>query len=121
MIHIISDLPENILGISADGDITKEDYKKVLIPEIRKMLKMNKKINLLYLMGNDYTGFDLTAILDGNTAGIKHSSSWKKVALVLEDIYIDSFSIYYGNRLNHVVKLFSDDELDEAKKWIVEK
>lgn len=120
MINIILNLLENVLGISADGDITRDDYKNVLIPEIRKMLKVKRKIKLLYFLGNDFTGFDLNVILKGKTKGLKHCSCWKKVALVLEEKYMTLFAAYYGDLLNNEIKLFSEDNIEKAKIWITE-
>jgi hypothetical protein len=38
MLTQIGDLPPNILGIEASGQITHEDYQKVLIPKAEAMM-----------------------------------------------------------------------------------
>lgn len=43
MLRIMNDLPDNILGVSAEGKITGTDYETVLIPAVEKILKAQKK------------------------------------------------------------------------------
>ena len=39
MLKIMNDLPDNVLGVLAEGKITGTDYETVLIPAIEKKLK----------------------------------------------------------------------------------
>ena len=69
MLKIMNDLPDNVLGVSAEGKITGTDYETVLIPAIEKKLKANKKIRMVYQLGNEFTGFELSALLDDAKMG----------------------------------------------------
>ena len=42
MLKLIEDLPVNVLGVTAEGKITGEDYEKVLIPALEEKLKVYK-------------------------------------------------------------------------------
>jgi len=46
MIEIIEGLSENIVGILAEGEVTRKDYLDVLIPAIDAALKRNAKLRL---------------------------------------------------------------------------
>ena len=46
MIEIIEDLPDNVVGILAKGEVTRKDYLDVLIPAIDAALKRNAKLRL---------------------------------------------------------------------------
>ena len=118
MIKIMNDLPDNVLGISAEGKITGTDYEAVLIPAVEDKLKRNKKINLLYHLGSDYTGFDLKAVFDDAKVGFKHLSAWDKVALVSDHELINTSAKLFGFLLPCTLRTFPDKELEEAKKWI---
>jgi hypothetical protein len=72
----MNDLPKNVLGISAEGKITGNDYETILIPALEEKLKANKEIRMLYQLGNNFTGFDLSAMLDDAKMGLKHLSAW---------------------------------------------
>ncbi len=121
MLKIMNDLPDNVLGVSAEGKITGTDYENVLIPAVEEKFKANKKIRMLYKLGSNFTGFDLNAMLDDAKMGMKHLSSWEKIALVSDHELINTFAKFFGYMLSCEVRIFKNSELDEAKKWISEK
>ncbi len=120
MLKIISDLPENVLGISAEGKVTGTDYETVLIPAVEKKLKENKKVRFLYHLGSSFTGFDLNAMLDDAKVGMKHFSAWEKIALVSDHQLINTLAKFFGYMMHGEVRIFKDAELAEAKSWIIE-
>ena len=64
MLKLLEGLPDNVLGVTAEGKITGTDYEIVLIPAIEEKLKADKKIRMLYQLGSKFTGFELSAMLD---------------------------------------------------------
>ena len=52
MINVISDLPDNVLGLTASGAVTADDYKTVLVPALEEKLSKQNKIRLLYATEN---------------------------------------------------------------------
>ncbi|MEO8413221.1 MAG: STAS/SEC14 domain-containing protein [Ginsengibacter sp.] len=120
MLQLMNDLPENVLGISAEGKITGKDYEDVLIPAVEEKLTTHLKIRMLYHLGNTFDGFDLSAILDDAKIGMKHLSAWEKVAMVSEHHLINTFAKFFGYLLPCEVRVFKNTELEEAKKWIAE-
>ena len=120
MLKIIENLPNNVLGISADGKITGTDYETVLIPALEEKLKANKKIRMLYHLGTNFTGFDLSAMLDDAKMGLKHLSAWDKIAFVSDHEMINTFAKFFGYMLSCELRIFKNAELEDAKKWITE-
>jgi ABC-type phosphate transport system ATPase subunit len=120
MLKIMNDLPDNVLGVSAEGKITGTDYETILIPAVESKLKAFKKIRMLYQLGNDFTGFDLNAIFDDAKIGLKHFSSWEKIALVSDHELINTFAKFFGYMLSCELRIFRNSELDEATTWIKE-
>lgn len=114
----MSNLPDNVLGFSAEGEITGTDYETVLIPAMEEKLKANKKINLLYHLGGNFTGFDLDAMLDDAKIGMKHLSSWGRIALVSDHKLVNTFAKFFGYMLSCEVRIFSDAEIEDAKAWV---
>jgi hypothetical protein len=117
----MNDLPDNVLGVSAEGKITGTDYETVLIPAVEEKLKANKKISMLYQLGNNFTGFDLNAILDDTKLGMKHLSAWNRIALVSDHEMINTFAKFFGYMLTCELHIFKNSELNEAKEWVTEK
>ncbi len=121
MLKLINDLPNDVLGISAEGKVSGADYKTILIPALEEKLKSGKKIRLLYYLESSFTGFDLAAMLDDAGIGIKHLSAWDKVAFVSDHHMMNSFVKFFGHMIPCEVRIFKETELDEAKKWIAQK
>ncbi len=113
-------LPENVLGVSAEGKITGTDYETVLIPALDTMLKENKRIRMVYDLGSSFTGFDLSAMLDDAKMGMKHLSAWDRIALVSDHEMINTFAKFFGHMLSCELRIYKNAELEEAKKWISE-
>jgi dihydroxyacetone kinase DhaKLM complex PTS-EIIA-like component DhaM len=121
MLKVMNDLPDNVLGVSAEGKITGTDYETVLIHAIEKKLKAYKKIRMVYDLGSSFTGFDLSAMLDDAKIGMKHLSAWDRIALVSDHEMINAFAKFFGHMLSCELRIFKNAELGEAKKWISEK
>jgi len=120
MITIINDLPANVLGVSAEGKITGTDYETVLIPALEEKLKTNKKVRMLYQLGSDFTGFEMSAMMDDAKVGLKHISAWDRIALVSDHETINSFAKFFGHLMSCELRIFKNNELDAAKKWVSE-
>ena len=120
MLKIMNDLTGNVLGVSAEGKITGTDYETVLIPAIEERLKTNKKIRMLYHLGNNFTGFEISAMFDDAKIGMRHLSAWERIALVSDHDMINTFAKFFGYMLSCELRIFKNSELDIAKKWITE-
>ena len=120
MLKLLEGLPDNVLGVSAEGKITGTDYETVLIPAIEKKLKEHKKIRMVYDLGSNFTGFDLSAMLDDAKMGMKHLSAWDRIALVSDHEMINTFAKFFGHMLSCELRIFKNAEMEEAKKWISE-
>ncbi len=120
MIKILNDFPGHVLGVSAEGKITGTDYETVLIPALEEKLKSNKKIRMLYHLGGNFSGFDLSAMLDDAKMGMKHLSAWDRIALVSDHEMINSFAKFFGYLMTCELRIYKDAEFEMAKKWISE-
>ena len=121
MLKLMNDLPDNVLGVSAEGKITGSDYETVLIPAIEQMFKTNKKIRMIYQLGDKFSGFDFAAMVDDAKLGMKHLSAWDRIALVSDHEMINTFAKFFGHMMSCELKIFKNADLAEAKRWISEK
>lgn len=118
MIKIINDLPSNVLGISAEGEVSGKDYETILIPAIEEKLKTNKKISFLYYLGDNFAKFDMAAMFDDAKVGMKHLFVWDKIAMVSNHHVLNSTLKFFGYMIPCEVRVFKNEELEEAKKWV---
>ncbi|HZL08589.1 MAG TPA: STAS/SEC14 domain-containing protein [Prolixibacteraceae bacterium] len=120
MLKVMNNLPGNVLGVSAEGKITGTDYETVLIPAVEEKLRTNKKIRMIYQLGNDFSGFELSAMLDDAKMGMKHLSAWDRIALVSDHEMINTFAKFFGYMLTCELRIFKNVELEEARRWVSE-
>ncbi|HVA97393.1 MAG TPA: STAS/SEC14 domain-containing protein [Bacteroidia bacterium] len=120
MLQLIKDLPDNVLGVTAEGKVTGKDYETILIPAVEDKLKRNKKVRLLYHLGTKFSEFELSAMLDDAKIGMKHLFAWEKVALVSDNHLLNASATFFGYMIPCEVRVFKNAELEEAIKWIVE-
>lgn len=120
MITLMKDFPGNVLGATAEGKVTGTEYETILIPAVEEKFKTNKKIRLLYHLSASFSGFDLTAMLDDAKLGLKHYAGWEKIALVSDHHMINSFMNFFSHMVPGDIRIFKEEELETAKKWIVE-
>jgi hypothetical protein len=121
MLKLIEGLPVNVLGVTAEDKITVSDYENVLIPAIKEKLNANKKINMLYHLGNSFNGFSFGAMLDDAETGIKHLSVLDKIAIVSDNEMIKAMVRFFGHLIPGNVRIFKNAEIEDATKWVIEK
>ena len=84
MLEKISDVPDSVLGFRASGELTGEDYRNVLVPAVEAALQSRDKLRLLYLLGDDVTGFSAGAAWQDTKVGMEHVTRWEKIAVVTD-------------------------------------
>lgn len=117
MIEIIPQLPDHVLGFRAFGKVTGSDYEQVLIPAVDKALKTHLEINLVYHIGEDFEGFDATAVWDDAKVGLQHLTAWNRIAVVTDLSWIRTAIKAVGFVMPCEVQLYSHAQLDEALAW----
>ena len=119
MMEIIQGLPENVVGVTASGTVTGEDYDNVLISAINDKLKKFKKIRILYQTSRDFSHLTYDVYLE-DAKVTWHITSIEKVAVVSDVHWINDSIKIFRFIIPISVKLFSNDELDKAKAWVSE-
>lgn len=118
MLKVIEGLPPDVLGITATGKVTHEDYRTTLIPKAEAMLA-NGPIKMLYVIGKDCTGFELEALWDDGGFGMKHWRDFGRIAVVTEHAWLRSVISMFTPFIRGEVRLFDLPGLPAAKEWIV--
>ena len=118
MLHIIKNLPDQVLGITAEGKVTGKDYKTVLIPAVEEKIQANKKVRFLYHLGNSFTGFSLDAMIDDSIVGMKNLKDWEKIAFVSDHEMINIFVKFFAHLIPAEIQIFKNKDLEKAVNWI---
>ena len=117
MMELTKGLPDNVIGIIGSGKITAEDYDSVLIPAIHDKLKKYKKIRILYQLDTSYVHYELGAFLE-DAKVTWHTFSFEKVAVVSDVHWINDSVNVFKFIIPVQVKVFGNNELENAKEWI---
>ena len=118
MLEKISDVPDSVLGFRASGELTSEDYRDVLVPAVAAALRSRDKLRLLYLLGDDVTGFSAGAAWQDTKVGLEHVTRWEKVAVVTDKDFIRHSANIFGYLIPGEIKAFTAAEEAGARAWI---
>lgn len=117
MFKSIDGLPQNVLAIEAAGKITHEDYHNTLIPMAEEMMAKGP-IRMLYMIGKEFTGFELEALWDDSVFGFKHWHDFSHIAVVTDHLVLRAMVNMFKPFFHGQVRLFGLSELSTAKDWI---
>ncbi len=121
MIEIITGLPAHVAAFKATGKVTKDDYQKVLMPEVDRVAKKSGKLSFLLLLETNVSNFTLGAWADDILIGIKHITHWEKIAIISNQDAVKKITDVFGHLVPGEYKGFKIAELEAAKKWVSEK
>jgi hypothetical protein len=120
MIELMTGLPDNVVGFTASGEVSGDDYEDVLIPAMEEALEKYDKIRALYYFSDEFEEFEGEALWDDARVGMKHLTHFEKIAVVCDHKWIRRSIKAFGWLMPGEVKLYSGDELDAAREWIRE-
>ncbi len=120
MVEPIPNLPDNVLGFTAKGTVTANDYDSVIIPAVEEMFSTQGKVRFLYHLGESFEGFEAGAMWDDTKLGLKHITGWEKMALVSDVTWLRGALKIFGLAIPGHVRVFHNNELAEAKQWVSE-
>ena len=118
MIEIISELPENVLGVRAKGRVTAGDYEQVLIPAVEAALKRHDRLHFYYELGEQFEGIDPGAVFEDLKVGLARLPHWEKLAVVTDIAWIRQAVSAFAFLIHGKVKVFPLDGAQKAKEWI---
>lgn len=120
MLEQINNLPSTVIGFTAKGQVTKEDYQSVFIPAVEESIGRTNEIRFLLVLETDLKNFTFSAWMNDAWQGIKHYTQWKKVAIVNDQGAVNKFYTLASSFVPGEVRSFQATELDQAKKWVAE-
>jgi hypothetical protein len=117
MFRCIDDMPPNVLAIEAVGEVTHEDYRDVLISKAEAIMAKSP-IRMFYVIGKEFTGFELEALWDDGRFGLKHWHDFSHIAVVTDQSWLRTAVAVFTPIFPGEVRVYGLAELDTAKAWI---
>jgi hypothetical protein len=115
----IEGMPAGTLGFRAHGQVTAADYESIVVPDVEAAFALNRKLRLLYVTAEDFTGFDPGAMWNDAKMEARHFSGWDRVALVTDVPWLRGTAMAFSFSMLAQFRLFRSAELEEATRWIV--
>jgi hypothetical protein len=108
----------NIAYLIAEGELTKQDYDK-LIPAMEALI-FDHKIIRLYFELQDFHGWELSALWEDLKFDFKHRNDFSRVAVVGDKQWEKWLTNLSKPFTKAAVKYFDLHEKEAAKRWIEE-
>lgn len=116
MISVIDDMPPGTIGFRASGKVTDEDYETVLVPAVRAALEQGA-VRLLYVLPDD-TSYSAGAVWADTKLWAGHVRGWERVAVVSDADWLEHAAKAFGWMMPGELRVFDDDDLEDAKSWV---
>jgi len=117
-IELIPDLPDNVIGFTATGKITAEDYAATLDDAVSRVVERFGRIRILYVLGPDFEGYSGGAMWEDGKMGMDHVTKWERIALVSDHDAMRHSVEVFGYLIPGKVKTFRLAQEAEARAWV---
>lgn len=117
MIRVIEDMPPGTVGFEADGKVTDDDYREVLVPAVKAALEQGD-VRLLYVLPDD-TSYSPGAMWADTKLWAGNLRAWNRIAIVSHADWLESAVRAFGWMMPGKVRVFDDDDVKDAKAWLV--
>jgi SpoIIAA-like len=114
MIELLEGLPNNVVGISVKGRVTKQECRDILTPAIEKSLRWRDKIRLYYELGSRFPGSGW----DDLDIGFEHASRCERIAIVTDIAWVRLTVKAIRFVIPGQIRVFGTIEAAEARVWI---
>ena len=121
MIQYLQNLPENIVGFKAVGEITEKDFSDTVMPKVKELIDTTDKLNYLLILETDLNNFTIGAWMKDAMMGIKHLTKWNRAAIVSDVEAIRNFTDFFSYLMPGEFKGFEHKDIQEAIDWVSEK
>jgi hypothetical protein len=123
MIERLKHMPPGTIGFRAKGEIEREDYDEVLVPELRRMVEAGNGLRTLYVI-EDLEEIEPGALWAdsklGYDLGVRHHDVWVRSAIVTDIDWMARATKLFAWMIPGEARVFELDELDAAKAWVAD-
>ena len=119
MMQMITGLPDHVVGVEACDKVEDDDYEEVLRPAVNDRLKRHPKIRLLYVLDDEFEGYDDDAFWEDAKFGTKYFTSFERIAVVTDAKWVMRSARMLGWMIPGEFRYFPLSERAAATEWSV--
>lgn len=120
MLQILDNLPDNVIGARATGEVTADDYRDVLIPALERRLDRHGKLRMIYVLDDEFSSFTAGAAWEDSKLGVLHLTDFERIAIVTDSDRVRGTVRAFGFVVPGELRVFSSDRREEAYAWVGE-
>ena len=121
MVERLAGMPPGTVGFRARGEIERDDYDDVLVPELRRALERGGGLRTLYLI-EDLDEVETGALWAdaklGFNLGVRNHDAWVRSAIVTDIEWMAHATKLFAWMIPGEARVFALAELDQAKAWV---
>jgi len=116
MFRPLTDLPVNVLGFEASGEIHASDYRDVLMPAVQEVWARGDEVRNVIVFER-WDGLSPGAAWEDLKVGMEHITKWKRIALVTDLDWMITVASLFGWMTPGELKRFPVAEREQAIAW----
>lgn len=117
MIQFIEQLPANMVGFKATGEVTERDFSETVMPKVKELVDKTGTLNYMLVLDTSVKNFTAGAWFKDAMMGIKHLTKWNRAAIVTDVEGIRSFTGIFSVLMPGEFKGFEHKDLQVAIDW----
>ncbi|RXK81186.1 SpoIIAA family protein [Filimonas effusa] len=117
MIEILTDVPANVAGFRAVGEVTKEDFKTVVMPVVDQVVIKYGELNYLMIIDSPLKDWTAGAWMQDLSLGLQELTKWNRVAIVSDSEALGTFTDIFSVLVPGEFRGFLIEELPQAVRW----
>jgi hypothetical protein len=116
----MQDMPPGTVGFRVAGEVEREDYDRVLVPDLRAALAAGR-LRTLYLI-EDLDEIEPSAMWEdaktGFNLGVRHHDQWRRSAIVTDQEWLARAARMFAWMIPGEARIYPVAELERAKAWV---
>ncbi|PZR23989.1 MAG: STAS/SEC14 domain-containing protein [Citrobacter freundii] len=118
MIQRLKEAPSSIAAFRASGEVTKDDFDKVVIPVVNDVVEKTGELNYLMVIDTPLKNFTAGAWWKDALMGLKKITKWRRAAIITDSDGVKKFTDLFSIVVPGEFKGFKPDQLNEAINWV---
>jgi len=120
MIEQIKNLPENMVGFRASGEVTKDDFD-IVHKKVEQLVDRTGKLNYMLFLDTPPSEFTMGAWWEDALLGMKNITKWNRATIISDSETVDKFTAVFSKVMPGEFKVFQKNDLERAIEWTSEK
>jgi hypothetical protein len=117
MIVQIPELPDNMVGFRADGEVTRDDFE-IIKYQVASLVEKTGQLNYLLFLDNSPADFTLGAWMQDALLGISNITRWNRAAIISDSDAVIGFTAVFSKVMPGEFRGYHKADYQKAVDWV---